>query len=407
MGKTVRGFGPDEEQTRALIVRYNVSGDVEYRKDQKLKARVLFETANINYHQEENMRGRPFIELGGGRVISIYSDNAFIFDVDNIRFTREKAPMLDVVWELNNEEIIGLIQKGILGFDYDIDSSIEDYLKPRQRISIPPAFLEAQWTDIPVELDIYGVMGKNSNGVDIPIIGISEIKDRFGLKTNSYVTDYQRIDQYFAQPDFFEKGYDQAMRDMYASVEILHAIGEEQQTKNEAEAQAVSKDGKILSPHVYTEEEKLEMEKIAMLEFERDSLVESKLDERNVERQLSEDLAELEGALKEAEAEDEDTGLEGQAVAEDQDDQYIRIEPDEEDELVKDISDEELAEYSSRHSETEDEKLARLKISQMQAVKQNEAAVDAERNEAAINDVMNKADYLSMDNIGDDDKGYE
>ncbi len=285
MGKVIRAFTGSQEEARMIKQRAAVSSDEIVLKDVPLLANMTFENAYLMYHDENegDLWGRAYIRFDSGHISSLFAkDGNLPFDVQRINFKDNHRPEVSVDWEFTNEELKNLVDKGLYGFDNDIDPDYPGFKKPKNRIEIPRIFNEVEWTDIPVTCDVTISYDEKKK---IPLASI-DVKDQYFIRTNSMVTGYENVEKYFQHASYYEEGFTPVHDDNYISMDMTETIAiEDPMVKApEKEEQKVShKDIKVEAPVLPTAEEQAEIDTRANLEFERDMRVNNKMDEMQID----------------------------------------------------------------------------------------------------------------------------
>lgn len=193
MSKSVRGFHNDEV-SRKLKQRQEIQGDVICVKGIEVEADMTFDSASIEYEEETH---RPYIFFRDGHITSIKGN--LPLDVTHCSFTKKNAPEIELKWDLSNEEIKKLVDKGIYGFD-------RTYKKMKSMFEIPSIFTEVLWNEIPVKADIMALETRLEDGTHVPIISVS-IDKPYEQRMNSFDSGYENIATYFENPEFYDQTY--------------------------------------------------------------------------------------------------------------------------------------------------------------------------------------------------------
>lgn len=219
--KVVRAYTGNDECSRNLRRKEAVGADVEVLKGIPVEACMTFSQATLEFHDDKTCKGRPYIHLDDGKVTKVYAVN------DNLpcgvilaQFTQEDAPTISLDWELDNNELEKLVKKGLFGSNYDIDPTGNNP-KPKDSVKIPPLFTEVEWDRIPVKADVRAM---ESEGV--PVMSI-DIVEPFNLKTNSRVSGYDDVSQYFAPQEFYAEGQNYDKSKYFVSLSDEDVIGVE------------------------------------------------------------------------------------------------------------------------------------------------------------------------------------
>lgn len=177
----------------------------------KVDARLRFDRVSVEFDARTH---RPYLEFSEGRLKSARVDLSGIpdrtADVAEVEFSGRACPEACVRWDLSNKEIQNLTGKGLFGFDYDFDHEDGYNLKPLHRgpIQVPGEFTNSDM-EIPVECDVRvaqaRVRTKDGQVKEVPVIGIYPV-EALSLRTNSRVSGYEDLSEYFEQPKFLQPG---------------------------------------------------------------------------------------------------------------------------------------------------------------------------------------------------------
>ena len=198
------GFG--QVLHRGSISRFDVPG-YEF-ENTPVDCKMRFDRVLMMYDSEN---GRPYLQFVEGRIKSAVLDVSEIkeFDFDHIEISLDELcrPEVNMRWDLNNQELQSLVGKGLFGFDYDFDHADGVNPKPLRRGPIPiPEIFTSNDIDMTVDCDIR-ILAVNDkvSGKVVPIAGIYPC-DAFLMRTNSRVSGYEDISQYFGEPEFLSAG---------------------------------------------------------------------------------------------------------------------------------------------------------------------------------------------------------
>lgn len=221
MKKSIRGFCNDDV-SRKLIQRHKLLGDVIKVEELDVEVDVTFDSASIEF--EENTH-RPYIFFREGHITAVTGD--FPYDVIRCNFTRKNAPDLELQWNLSNEEIKELTDKGLYGYD-------DSYPKLKSIFEIPDIFTEVLWSKIPVKANVYAFETELDNGAMLPLISI-EILNQYDQVTNSRISGYENIASYFARPEFYDERYIDDKNEYFtlSDEEVLGLVDTDSDEKND------------------------------------------------------------------------------------------------------------------------------------------------------------------------------
>lgn len=182
---SVLAFSQNSNEERTLRIEHSLDNSkVIAKKDMDARINVRFD--HVTLEHDENTY-RPYIMFRDGEVKGVSAK--FPFGVENVRFMMGKRPPVEVRWELSNEEITELVDKGLYGYG-------PHKPKAKENIQIPDVFTEADFENIPCKVDVYATSYKEDNGKIIPIISCT-INEPYECKTNSEDTEYGNIVSYF------------------------------------------------------------------------------------------------------------------------------------------------------------------------------------------------------------------
>lgn len=185
MVNSVLAFAQNSNEDRTLRIEYSINNSkVIANKDMDARINVRFTHVTIE-HDEDTYR--PYIMFRDGEVKGV--SGQFPYGVENIRFKIGKRPPVEVRWDLSNEEITELVEKGLYGYG-------PNKPKAREKLQVPDVFTEADFENIPCKVDVYATSFKEDTGKIIPIISCS-INSPYECRTNSEDTEYGNIVSYF------------------------------------------------------------------------------------------------------------------------------------------------------------------------------------------------------------------
>lgn len=232
MSKSVRGFHNDEV-SRKLMQRKMIEEDVICMDGIDVEADMTFDSAFFEFDDETH---RPYIAFRDGHISSIKGN--LPFDVSQCSFTKKDAPDIELKWNLSNDELKQLIDKGIYGFD-------KSYKKCKSMFEIPAIFTDVLWSGIPLKADIMAIQSELEDGTKVPIISV-KINKPFEQETNSFDSGYENIATCFEQPEFYEEGY-VTEKDEYFTLsdnEIIKSVSELDTEKNDNKVRTLT----VLTP---------------------------------------------------------------------------------------------------------------------------------------------------------------
>ena len=296
--KVVRAYTGNDECSRNLRRKEAVGANVEVLKSIPVEACMTFSQATLEFRDDKICKGRPYIHLDEGKVTKVYAvgDN-LPFGVILAQFPQDGAPLISMDWDLSNEEIGNLVKKGIFGSNFDIDPNGNNP-KPKDSVKIPPLFTDVEWDRIPVTANVRAM---ESDGV--PVLSI-DICNPYDLKTNSRVSGYDDISQYFQPQEFYAEGQNYDKSKYFVSLSKEDTIGAEVQPVleelTEEQASNIIRAEKVKSLEEQ-EEEKLR----AMMAHEISMRTELIIDETQVD-DSNKLVDSLEAPSSEAEAETAD-----------------------------------------------------------------------------------------------------
>lgn len=191
MSKTVRGFH-DDEVSRRLLQRQQIEGDITCVENVDIEADMTFDSASLEF---EEKTFRPYVSLRDGHITAVNGE--LPFGVTKCVFSNKSAPDIELKWNLTNDEIKQLIDKGLYGFD-------KTYKKRKNEFELPAIFTNVQWVGIPLKADVFGIETELEDGTKVPIMSI-DINEPYSQETNSIDTGYDNIVVYFDEPQFYEE----------------------------------------------------------------------------------------------------------------------------------------------------------------------------------------------------------
>lgn len=212
----VRGFSRDNTGRmlkRGGMDRFGCPGYIQ--EDTAVTCNVRFGKVLMRF--DESLQNRPYLQFVEGRLKSARVDLSEVkevpWDEAETELDERSMPEVNLRWDLNNQEIIGLVQKGLFGFDYDIDHKSGLQPKPEKR---GPVEIPSQFTSMSIEMDIpcdVRVLAAPwpEGGQTVPVIGLYP-KDALDLRSNTREMGFGRgMDYYFAEPTFLQPEQYEAM----------------------------------------------------------------------------------------------------------------------------------------------------------------------------------------------------
>lgn len=185
MENGILAFPHNSSEDRTMRIEKSLRNDrIVSRED--MDARVTASFDNIKIEFDEHSK-RPYIMFRDGEVKSVSGD--FPFDIQNIRFGQGKRPPVEIRWELSNEELIELVGNGLYGYG-------PNRPKMKEQLHIPDIFMETDFKNIPVKVDVFATEYVDEDEKRIPVISCSIINP-YGCVTNSEETDYGNIASFF------------------------------------------------------------------------------------------------------------------------------------------------------------------------------------------------------------------
>lgn len=277
----VRGFGDNNgntEYARELYKRERIGDpNVLVSENVSLRANMTFDTARLEYHDTGKKSRRPYLFFEG-RITSVINppeEENLPHNVVQVLFTETNAPIVNVEWELHNEEIADLVNKGLFGFDYDVNALWNS--RPKTDFRIPDVFTQSEFTDVPIRATIRSeVMERKDDQKQVPIVAIS-VHDPYHIQTDSKVTGYGSLGSYFDDPQFYPQGYKEK-EEMFLNLDEAAIIKEELSEEQLAEL-SESKSNKVLAPVYDSPEEQAEAEYMGGLTHEINERIGEKLAE--------------------------------------------------------------------------------------------------------------------------------
>ena len=277
----IRGFGDNNgntEYARELYKREK-SGDpnVQVSENVQLLANMAFNSARLEFHNGGKKDRRPYLFLEGKitSVMNPQDEENLPHNVVQVLFTETNAPLVNVEWDLHNEEIADLVQKGLFGFDYDVNALWNS--RPKTEFRVPEVLTQSEFTDVPIRATIRSdileqetVDGKKKV---VPIVAVS-VHDPYHIKTDSKVTGYGSLGQYFDEPQFYPQGYDADHANKFIQIEDEDVLGPEELTDEDIAELNEGKSNKVLSPVYDTPEEKAKAEEMGRLIHETTERIE-------------------------------------------------------------------------------------------------------------------------------------
>lgn len=367
----VLGYNENSKTAREMNIASKCGKDVIELNNIAGEANMVFDRAEIRYHEDGKLKGRPYLHLYEGSITSLSGD--FPYNVNRIRFTESGAPKVDVDWEFSNDELSKLIPKGIMGSDWDVNPN-GPYGKPKAPFEVPSIFTEVEFEGLPVTVETVQAM-RTEDG--IPVISV-KVANAFDVKQYSGegpgLSGYTELDAYFAaQPTYPVGQTDKSSK--FVSAEM--SLGNEDiigyaETKD---ADKEAADNVVKAPVYLSPEEQAEAIKRAELQKEVSERITVAEDEAQVDK------------IVEA-GEDVEIPVES-------DDKTDYIEPDDseafDEEMLKDMH------LVPDEQEEADKRAAAKKIAEMQTAKYNQ--------QMQINDAMQEGNrVINRENENMDNK---
>lgn len=204
------GFSHDE-RGRA-IARSVAAGDLGKRcvgsyqlSGENLNCQVRFDRATVEFDPETH---RPFLQFSDGRVKSAQLDLRDVSEVEadmaDVQFIEGGLVPAELRWDLSNSEIMDLVDKGLFGFDYDIDPDEEYNPKPIDgKLRVPRYFSENDM-DLMIPCDVSVALMERQGRV-VPVAAIFP-QGAMVLRTNTRVAGCEPMSDWFEEPRFLAVG---------------------------------------------------------------------------------------------------------------------------------------------------------------------------------------------------------
>lgn len=187
MENGILAFPHNSSEDRTMRIEKSLKNNrIVSREDMDARVTACFDNVKLEFDEQSK---RPYIMFRDGEVKSV--SGGFPYGIQKIRFRQGKRPPVEIRWELSNEEIMELVGNGLYGYGPN---------KPKMKgqLDIPEIFMETDFKDIPVKVDVLATEYVDGDERQIPVISCS-IREPYGCVTNSEETGYGNIASFFSR----------------------------------------------------------------------------------------------------------------------------------------------------------------------------------------------------------------
>lgn len=259
---SVRGYSKGEV-SRLLLKRSRVNHDVLDVPSVAMEATIRFDRVHLNF--DEIHKNRPYFSFTEGKIYAVKINDMrnlmpeLNADTLEVHFPEGSRPDINAHWDLNEQELMQLIPKGLFGSDYFVDNGNTDPYglpcpnrKPKngEGIQFPSEYTEAFW-ELPIQSTLRMVM-ENDGLKPIPVVSVVPELDNGFIRTNSRISGYDNIAQYVPIKEYLNE---QVTRDIGKYITIDDSIENVKPSAEPKPVEIPKKESVYLTPSEQVESE--------------------------------------------------------------------------------------------------------------------------------------------------------